>query len=213
MIYTGIGPRNATQRVLEICREIGTAMAHRDWVLRTGAGEDGVSNGCDLAFRTGCELALPHSLINSSPLLEIYCPMDGVSESCQPQWFKSNNVKRFYAGSDVLAKALVRALHIKGKGLAPGHLELHARNVHQQLGMFGIGGAEGYVRSNLVILWSPNGEATRGGTGMSQKIYDILPGRCSQFNIGMFDLDNPVDVESMWAQLRLIVQSLEMEKK
>lgn len=107
----------------------------------------------------------------------------------------------------MVSKALVRALHPLKKKLAPEHLELHSRNVQQQVGP----SCGPYKRSHLMILWSPKGEPTEGGTGMSQKIYDILPGRCSQFNIGMFDLDNPVDVEAMWAHLRLIVQSLEIE--
>lgn len=207
MVYTGIGPRNAPNNVLEVCREIGTYMAQRSWVLRTGAGSDSVSSGCDLAFREGCEEALGCASEALQGLLEVYCSAEGPSKNCSKFYSSSTLGKNYYRGSDLIAKALVRALHPLKKKLAPDHLELHSRNVHQQVGA----SCGPYKRSHLMILWSPKGEPTEGGTGMSQKIYDILPGRCSQFNIGMFDLGNPVDVEAMWAHLRLIVQSLEIE--
>lgn len=207
LIYTGIGPRNAPSNVLEVCREIGAYMAQRSWILRTGAGSDGVSSGCDLAFRKGCESEAGTSPKPYGHLAEIYCSSETPSTDCLRFYENCPATHKFFKGSDMIAKALVRALHPLKKKLAPGHLELHSRNVHQQVGA----SCNTCKRSHLTILWSPKGEPTDGGTGMSQKIYDVLPGRSSQFNIGIFDLGNPVDVDSMWAHLKLIVHSLEME--
>ena len=207
LIYTGIGPRNAPSKVLEVCQGIGAYMAQRGWILRTGAGSDGVSSGCDLAFRKGCEDEVGN-LFNSRPLLiEIYCPSESYSADCLRVYDNCPATHMFFQGSNMVSKALVRALHPQKKKLAPGHLELHSRNVHQQ-----VGASRGpYKRSHLTILWTPRGEPTDGGTGMSQKIFDMLPGRSSQFNISIFDLDNPVDVEAMWSSLELMVTSLELE--
>lgn len=207
MIYTGIGPRNAPPKVLEVCQGIGAYMAQRGWILRTGAGSDGISSGCDLAFRKGCESELEASPKVHGHLAEIYCPSETYSTDCVRFYENCPATHKFYKGSDMIAKALVRTLHPQKKKLAPGHLELHARNVHQQVGAPYVC----YTRSNLIILWSPKGEPTGGGTGMAQKIYDMLPGRGSQFNIGIFDLDNPVDVEAMWSSLEIMVRSLEFE--
>jgi hypothetical protein len=203
-IYTGIGPRNAPPKVLEVCEQIGAHMAKRKWRLRTGAGSDAVSSGCDLAFRKGAESQFPHQ--DCSIYLELFCPSITQSKGLECGTLEAPNSLQ-YVGSEPLAKALVRALHPKGKGLAPDHLELHARNVHQL-----IGPADNLDRkSNLLILWTPGGAPTEGGTGMTQKIAHVLPGRHSEFNIGMFDLDNPTDLEAMWAHLNLIVHSLEFE--
>lgn len=207
MIYTGIGPRNAPPKVLEVCEQIGAHMAKRNWILRTGAGSNGVSSGCDLAFRKGCEnvvALLPEPL---NPLIEVYCNSESPSRRCLQFYKMGPATHKFFKGSAMLSKALVRGLHPLKKRLSPDYLELHSRNVHQQIGA----NCCDFLRSHLTILWTPRGEPTDGGTGMSQKIYDILPGRSSQFNIGIFDLDNPTDLEAMWAHLNLIVHSLESE--
>lgn len=206
MLYTGIGPRNAPPKVLEVCEQIGTYMAQRSWVLRTGAGSDGVSSGCDLAFRKGAEKTFPHPTTGGI-FLEVYCPGETSSASCHSKASVYTSNTLFFKGSSPLAKALIWALHPKGKRLLPDHLELHSRNVHQQMGLW----CRTEDRSNLVILWTPFGWPAKGGTGMGQQIYDLLPGRCSQLNLGMFDLENPTDVEAMWASLELMVTSLELE--
>ena len=51
MIYTGVGPRDTPQDVLQLMMAIGKRMAELNWVLRSGGAD-----GADKAFEVGCDL-------------------------------------------------------------------------------------------------------------------------------------------------------------
>lgn len=108
--YAGIGSRDCPREVLEIMSKIGTYLAKKGFVLRSGGAD-----GCDKAFENGCDL------VNGRK--EIYIPWSG---------FNGNNSNLVV--SDIKAFEIAEIYHPYWNNLKQGAKKLMARNSHQLLG-------------------------------------------------------------------------------
>ena len=108
--YAGIGSRDCPNDVLEVMTKIGTYLAKKGFILRSGG-----TDGCDKAFENGCDL------VNGEK--EIYLPWCGFNGS------NSNLVV-----SDEKAFEIAEIYHPYWNNLKQGARKLQARNSHQILG-------------------------------------------------------------------------------
>lgn len=141
--YSGIGSRQTPKHILEIMTKTAEVLATRGFTLRSGG-----AGGADTAFEAG---AGEH---------EIYLPwpkFQGSSSQLIVQPGKAFNIASEF--------------HPTWDRCSQGARKLHARNVHQVLGM------DFNHPSKFVLCWTPDGctgMATRtrktGGTGMAISI-------------------------------------------
>lgn len=158
-IYTGIGSRETPEDILILMTKLGTELAKKDCVLRSGH-----ASGADLAFEIGVK--------SVSGRCEIYTP-----------WRNFNYNEELDKYGIINAKCLVNyreALTIAGNThpvwdrLSHGAKCLHTRNVYQILGL------TLKDPSDCVICWTKDGKAS-GGTGQALRL-------ASKYNIPIFNL-------------------------
>jgi hypothetical protein len=169
--YTGIGSREIPDVYKEIVRYIATDLAMKGCVLRSGGAD-----GSDLNFEFGCDAGNGEK--------EIYLPWKGFNES------QSKLIVSKKEAFDIAKK-----YHPAWNKLTQGARKLHARNVHQVLGM-------NLDRpSNFVICYTKDGKG-QGGTGQALRIakaYGILI-----FDIGCYtDLNQLMKNLGKWTEERL----------
>jgi hypothetical protein len=161
--YTGVGSRATPAVICALMKRAATRLAMAEWILRSGHAE-----GADLAFERGsggeCHIFLP---------------------------WRSFNVEHVIQG-DVYGDPTEQAMEIAAK-LHPAwaHLRhparlLHARNVHQVLGL------KCDNPSEFVVCWTPDGATTEttaatGGTGMAIRV-------ANAYDVRVLNLQNDADL-------------------
>ena len=139
MIYCGIGTRSITDKTSKMLIEIAEIMATRKHILRSGGAD-----GCDAAFERGCDNAKGEKVI--------FLPW---------KQFNGNESKIFTPADE--AYEIAARYHPAWHVLTTGGRKLHARNVHQVLGI------DLETPAHLILCWTPNASAT-GGTGEAIRI-------------------------------------------
>jgi hypothetical protein len=139
--YTGIGSRQTPPEVLRLMEKIGTTLARKGLILRSGAAE-----GADAAFEKGA--------VYAQGATEIYLPWKD---------FNKHPSKNAYPTS--AAMAMAAKVHPAWGSCSQGAQKLHARNCHQVLG------ATLNVPSAFVIFYAPvkNGKV-QGGTATAVEL-------------------------------------------
>lgn len=168
--YTGIGSRKTPKEVLDLFVVLAEYLAKKGYVLRSGAAP-----GADSAFETGCDKA--------NGLKEIYLP-----------WANFENSKSPLVVKDEKAFKIAKYFHPHWKNLSYGAKKLHARNVHQVLGL------NLKTPSDFIICWTKNGTGS-GGTGQALRI-------ARYYNIPVFDAGKYKDIEKTKAELRKFLLGL-----
>jgi len=100
--YAGIGSRQTPADILTLMDAIGSRLAEKGWLLRSGG-----ANGADLAFEQGCdkksgtkEIFLPYKKFNksTSPLFNVTPEAFAMAAPLHPVWESlTDNVRRFHA--------------------------------------------------------------------------------------------------------------------
>ncbi len=139
MKYTGIGSRKTPDLILNDMIMIAEHLAHRNWLLRSGGAD-----GADLAFEVGCDKV--------SGQKEIFLP-----------WKDFNNSKSTLYNPTKDAFDMASAIHPAWEYLSYGAKKLHARNVHQVLGIDLISPVD------LLVCWTDKGQE-KGGTASALKL-------------------------------------------
>lgn len=134
--YTGIGSRVTPHAICAQMTEIARAMARDGFVLRSGGAD-----GADLAFERGAGEAK-----------NIYLPWRRFNGNLSPLFTPSPE-----------AHAMAETFHGGWAWLTAGAQKLHARNVHQVLGL------DLQTPSLRVVCWTPGGRLI-GGTATAIKI-------------------------------------------
>ena len=128
--YAGIGSRQSPTEVLERMKKLAEVLAQLGYILRSGAAE-----GADSAFEAGCDMAKGQK--------EIYLP-----------WPKFNGHSSRFTAPTQQAMQLAELYHPAWKKCTQGVQKLHARNMHQILGI------NLDTPVNFVLCWHKN----KGGT-------------------------------------------------
>lgn len=163
LIYAGIGSRSTPPDILELMTEIGTVLANRGWILRSG-----YADGADIAFHMGAIMAskgignqenyLPWPEFNNCP------PHMGIVASDLPNWKEAIRV--------------AASIHPNWNSCSTGAQKLLARNTYQ------IAGKDLDLASNCVICWTPNGQEV-GGTAQAIRLAKTL--NIPVFNLALAD--------------------------
>lgn len=157
--YTGIGSRSTPPDVLDLMSALAYRLAE-GWTLRSGAAD-----GADSAFEEG------HVAAAGVSGLEVYLP-----------WPKFNGhddlgVARFEPQPE--AFQIASRFHPAWDRCSRGAQALHARNVHQVLGLDVLNP----MPSKFVIGWTRGGSGA-GGTGQAYRI-------ANSYAIPVYDLARP----------------------
>ena len=143
MIFTGIGSRETPTDILTLMQDIAKRLCSEGAILRSGGAD-----GADTAFEAGCN--------SVSGKCEIYLPWLG---------FNNRRGARYIPNPTTEARAM--ACQLLGMDhwnrLSEGGRKLHARNMHQVLGL------NLKTPSDVVVCYTSNGE-TKGGTGTALKL-------------------------------------------
>jgi hypothetical protein len=144
-VYAGIGSRSTPRGVLKLMKAIAVELALDNWTLRSGNAQ-----GADLAFQAG---AAEHA--------EVFVPWSTFGPP-----FASGAVGFVPTGD---AFTLAAEHHPGWPRLNDAARKLHARNVHQVLGL------DLQSPARFVICWTPNGTVTgrepgSGGTGQALRV-------------------------------------------
>lgn len=137
--YAGIGSRKTPKPILEEMEQIGAILARNNFILRSGAAD-----GADSAFEKGVDS------VNGPK--EIFLP-----------WENFNGHLSGYHAPWKRAFEMAEEVIPWWDNLTEGTKKLHARNVHQILGLSLNEPVE------FVVCWTPDGQ-TVGGTATAIKI-------------------------------------------
>lgn len=157
--YTGVGSRSTPIDILDLMTRIAIRLDADGYWLRSGNAE-----GADQAFATG------HALTGN---MEIYLPWRTFNRD-HPSLHHARYV---YERPTRQAFNIARRYHPAWERLAPGGQDLHARNVHQVLGI------DCDRPARFLICWTPNADGS-GGTGQALRI-------ARAYHVPTFDLGNP----------------------
>lgn len=133
MFYTGVGSRETPNDVMKVMYKFAQKMALHGAVLRSGGAD-----GADTAFEWGCD--------KMQGKKEIYLPWQGFNGRSS-QFIKPNEE----------AMHLASEIHPAWDRLSSGARKLHARNMHQVLGM------NLETPSAFLVCWTAGGKPI-GGT-------------------------------------------------
>lgn len=155
LIYAGIGSRKTPPMICNRMSDIAWQLAASGWLLRSGHAE-----GADMAFETGCILALGKK--------EIFVPWFGFNGAPQdhPDYIRPKATQGL---ADYAAQ-----FHPAWDKCSDVAKLMHMRNVCQILG------EHGDAPVDLVICWTSKGSGS-GGTGQAIRIAE-------HHNIPVFDL-------------------------
>lgn len=138
--YAGIGSRKTPPELVELMENLGTYLARKGHILRSGRAE-----GTDQAFERGCDIV--------GGLKEIYLPWRGFqgSDSCHYSLSKT-------------AEDIAQKYHPNWDALSPAGKKLVTRDIYQVLG------PEPFTqKTDFVVCYTPFGKVT-GGTGQALRI-------------------------------------------
>jgi hypothetical protein len=130
--YAGIGSRETPDEILTIFENIGSYLAQKSFILRSGGAE-----GADQAFERGCDKA--------NGKKEIYLPWKNFEGS------NSNLIVQQGKAYEIAEK-----LHPYWHNLKDGARKLQARNSHQVLGK------DLNTPSSFIVCWTKNGKDVGG---------------------------------------------------
>lgn len=158
--YTGIGSRAVPRDIYEIFVKIAAVLSQQGWILRSGG-----ATGSDWAFQTGAE----QGCLSGGKGAEIYLPYVGFNDlvpngDLNPE----NNV--VLIDTQTLpnysqAQEMAWEVHPIGKRLKPKHLEMHARNMYQPMGL------NLATPSAATLLWAPpTNTGVKGGTATAHEL-------------------------------------------
>lgn len=133
--YTGIGSRETPADICRLMTQVAIYLQIQGYTLRSGGAQ-----GADAAFERGARGAK-----------EIWLPWPSFN----------SNLSRLFPSKE--AHDLASTLHPKWNILTPGAKKLHARNMHQILGI------DLDTPSEFVVCWTKDGEAS-GGTGQALRL-------------------------------------------
>lgn len=138
-LYTGVGSRKTPYDIQELFIPIGRYLAEQGFILRSGGAE-----GADSAFEYGCD--------SVGGKKEIYLP-----------WERFNNNPSKLFTPEPKARSIAKRFHPDWKKCRKAVKLLHARNVHELLGV-GCG-----TPSKFMICWT-------NGSGGTQQLIRIATG-------------------------------------
>lgn len=177
--YAGIGSRKTPPEIGYWMNEIGSFMASKDWILRSGAAD-----GADSEFERGC---------GNGPK-EIYLPWPEFRGHKSPLWWMCEHTSM---------TALVMAERVWNDRLKNGQVQVPwlslkevtkkfmIRNCYQVLG------AQLNDASKLIICWTPDGEAS-GGTGQALWLAKMInESQKIDANIKVLNLSNETHRETI----------------
>lgn len=154
--YAGIGSRETPADILELMEALGMHLAYAGWTLRSGCAP-----GADSAFEQG---AFDATMVNRRAARpELFLP-----------WPKFEGRRSALTARDepqAEALPIAAKFHPRWDSLKQGAQKLHARNVHQILGL----DVTAPTPSRFVLCWTKDGEGG-GGTGQALRIakaYDV----------------------------------------
>ena len=157
MYYTGIGSRETPDDVLELMSKLSKFWAEKGWILRSGHAD-----GADMAFESAAYYA------------------EGKAEIFLP-WKTFNNDEIYYSPRleepEEWTYEIAAHYHPAWNYIKWGAQKLHARNVHQVLGLAPLSPS-----SDFVCCWTKDGKSG-GGTGQAIRI-------AKGYNIPVYDLGN-----------------------
>lgn len=158
--YAGVGSRSCPEDVIEEIKKLAQLLAEKDWLLRSGGAD-----GADLAFEIGCD--------NVNGKKEIFLPWKSFNKSISTLY---NPTQQAF---DTAA-----TIHPVWDKLSYGAKKLHARNVHQVLGI------NVDEPADLLICWTPNGKI-QGGTATAINL-------AIKYNIRVINLAiEKIDIETI----------------
>lgn len=167
--YAGIGSRETPDDILALMERIGAKLSEQQWMLRTGAAP-----GADQAFLRG---AVSQHRGNAVAFL----PWDS---------FEEEFIEKY--GIDTLTQPaawtyeIAREHHPAWDRLSEAEKKLHARNVHQILGLM-----TWSKISSFVVCWTKDGKHS-GGTGQALRI-------ATHYEVPIFNLQREQDRERLEA--------------
>lgn len=139
MRYAGIGSRQTPKDILQRMEYIGESCARLGYLLRSGGAE-----GADAAFERGCDKV--------GGKKEIFLPWPGFND--HPSGLCHPAPRAFKLAEEIIPW---------WDSLSQGAEKLHARNVHQVLGL------RFDEPVDFVVCWTPGGRL-QGGTRTAMKI-------------------------------------------
>ena len=145
MIYAGIGSKETPDKICELLKHIGIALADREHILRSGGAK-----GADRAFEIGCDI------VGGSK--EIYLPWKN---------FENNPSSLFKISDEAykLGKKYWEIGYSNGNwdNVKPGTKKLMSRNIYQILGY------DLKTPADFVVCYTKNGSG-KGGTGQALRV-------------------------------------------
>lgn len=160
--YTGVGSRETPRDVLDLFTALALALGREGWILRSGAAQ-----GADSAFEAGAWAA--HR--DGGPRPQVFLPWPGFEDRSADEVVLEQPSPHAF---DV-----AQAHHPAWDRLRRGGRALHARNVHQVVGLFPIAPS----LSTFLVCWTPNG-AGGGGTGQAIRL-------ARHYGVPVFDVALP----------------------
>jgi len=165
-IYTAIGSRKTPEDIKEVMRWTANQLFHKGYTLRSGGAP-----GADQAFEQGLALADPNRALIQTRV-EIYLPWASFEKENR-SWIHPRRIEPQPEAYEIAAQ-----FHPGWNFLSHGAKKLHARNVHQVLGVDVV-----YpLPSNFVICWT-KGAKGGGGTGQAIRI-------AKHYDVPVYDLAN-----------------------
>jgi hypothetical protein len=157
-IYTGVGSRQCPDDILTQITSIAEAFAKAGWTLRSGGAD-----GCDCFFELGADK------VNGKK--EIYLP-----------WRNFNDNKSSLYAPIKEAFDFAAALHPAWHLCSYGAKKLHARNIHQVIGL------DLKTPSDILICWTKDGKEV-GGTRTAIVLAKKYSIPIINLAVDMFDFD------------------------
>lgn len=153
-VYTGIGSRKTPDDILDLMTRIAVVMDARGWTLRSGAA-DRADEAFDRCVQRA-EIYLPWPHFEQNEKRRHPLPADSPEFIVRPQ-------------PTPMAEEIAARFHPMWHKVKRGGQKLHARNVHQILGM------DCKSPSAMVVCWTPDGSTgittpETGGTGQALRI-------------------------------------------
>lgn len=160
LTFAGIGSRETPPDIIDRMKVIAKRLAVQGYVLRTG----GASGADEIFLKTYNEVGGP---------VELYLPWKGFN--FHPKGFLPSKA----------AYDLAALYHPTWNSLSNGGKSLHARNMHQVLGV----GLNDPV--NFIVCWTKDGKAS-GGTGQALRLAESLTPKIPVYNLFNFLYDETI---------------------
>lgn len=161
--YAGIGSHKTPPHILDDMESLAIDLSSDGWTLRSGG-----ANGADTAFELGA--------LRNTRSAEIMLPWNGFNG----RWIV-NDV--YYIPINQISLEIAERFHPAWHHCSSAARKLHARNVHQILGI----NLDSPVE--FVVCWTPNASRS-GGTGQALRIAE-------HYNIPIFDVADPDQVDAL----------------